>query len=736
MTPAALLLLQAVATGSITGTLRDAATGTALSGVLVSVPDLNRTAVTDADGRYALTRVPGGEHRLLVRRIGYAPRTLAALIPADGTVEIAIELRAEPVVLSPIDGSKPELLAPPDARVDISPLRNHPGLTEPDAFQALGGGVVALQPEAPAGMHVRGGASDQVAYVLDGFPILSPYHSGESFSAWNPDALAEAELQPASETWDALSGVVAASSRAVDAEHHVLTGLSTTQARVTLAGPLGSSGAGYLWSYRTAFPGFPAPQREATYLRGETGDQLGKLEVPLGGGGGQLRLLGYASANELNTDGPPAVAGGPLTRNTFGWQSTTVGAGWRRPLRTGSLDVRVWSAGQNADAAWQLDSIRAEQLAANRRDAGLAIVLERSGQHGRSTLGMRVQSSRTAYHLTADSGAGVTYAGAAPLVAAFLERSQGFGARWVLRSTLGATAAAGTARLSPRLWLGWSPSSALVISAGYLRLHQFAQSLRNPESVASTVFPVDLFVSAGKSGVPVARTDEGIVAARYQPIAGWRIAAQGYVRSLRDLILVAPHSVDPFATGESAIGSGVARGVAVDLARTTPRYTAIASYGRQYVRYRYLSQRYVPDFGATDLVDAAVLVNASQTVSLRAGVSGRFGRRITPLATPFEWESCNIADRGCEFAGSPRASGDSLGATAVPGYVRFDIGMRSHWQVRIAGRTTELAVFGTLTNVFARTNVLTLAPDPITGARAPVTLRSRVPLVIGVDWSF
>jgi len=731
MTPAALLLLQAVATGSITGTLRDATTGTALSGVLVSVLDLNRTAVTDADGRYALTHVPSGGHRLLVRRIGYAPRTLAALIPADGAVEIAIELRAEPVVLSPVDGSDgPELLAP-DARVDIASLRNHPLLAEPDAFQALGGGVVALQPEAPAGMHVRGGAADQVAYVLDGFPVLSPYHSGESFSAWNPDALAEAELQPASETWDALSGVVAASSRAVGAEHHVQTGLSTTQARVTLDGPLGSSGAGYLWSYRTSFPGFPAPQREATYLRGETGDQLGKLEAPFGGG--RLRLLGYASTNELNTDGP---TGDALMRNTFGWQSTTFGAGWRRPLRTGSLEVRAWSAGQNADAAWHLDSTRAELLAANRRDAGLAIVLEHVSQEGRSAVGMRVQSSRTAYHLIADSAAGVTYATDAPLVAAFLEHNHRFSSHWELRSTLGATAAAATARLSPRLSLGWSPSPALVVSAGYLRLHQFAQSLRNPESMASTVFPVDLFVSAGKSGVPVARTDEGILAAQYEPIAGLRVAAQGYLRSLHDVVLVAPHSVDPFATGQFAIGSGVARGFAVDLARATSRYTAFASYGRQFVRYRALSQRYVPDFGATDLVDAGLMVNASQTVSLRAGMSGRFGRRITPLATPFEWESCNVADRGCEFAGSPRTTGDSLGASAVPGYVRFDIGIRSRWRLRIAGRTTELAVFGTLTNVFARTNMLTLAPDPVTGARAPVTLRSRVPLVIGVDWSF
>jgi hypothetical protein len=130
------------------------------------------------------------------------------------------------------------------------------------------------------------------------------------------------------------------------------------------------------------------------------------------------------------------------------------------------------------------------------------------------------------------------------------------------------------------------------------------------------------------------------------------------------------------------------------------------------------------------------MIHPSRGLSVRLGASGRFGRHVTPLTTPFEWESCNVADQGCEFAGSPRTNRDSLGATTLPGYVRVDLGIRNQWQLRIAGRTTDVAVYGTLTNVFARTNALTVAPDPVSGARTPVTLRSRVPLVIGIDWTF
>lgn len=63
------------------------------------------------------------------------------------------------------------------------------------AVQALGGGDVVLSPESPSGGQVRGGGSDQTAYLLDGIPGFSPYHGAGVFSAWNPDALSQ--LHPA-----------------------------------------------------------------------------------------------------------------------------------------------------------------------------------------------------------------------------------------------------------------------------------------------------------------------------------------------------------------------------------------------------------------------------------------------------------------------------------------------------------------------------------------------------------
>src|SRR5262249_13102032 len=415
--------------------------------------------------------------------------------------------------------------------------------------------------------------------------------------------------------------VVSADTRAPGDQLHGRAGLSTTQMRVTVDGPLGSDGAGFLWSARSAFPGFPTPQRDPTYLRGETGDQLGKIEANLGGG--RLRLLGYGSGSELNTYVP-----GP-DRNTFDWSSSTFGASWHGPLgaNTGSLDVRAWLAGQNANAAWHPESTAAELLATQRRDAGVAVTLERFTERGRTALGMRAQSSRMGYRVATDSGGARRYGGATPLIAGYFERAERLGDRGELLATVGATAAAGALRLSPRMWLAWSPSAELVISSGYIRTHQFAQSLRNPESVAGAVFPVDLFVGANRSGVPIARSDEAILAAQYRPGAALHLTAQGYVRSFDDVVLVAPRSRDPFAIGSFEIGSGRARGVAVDLTRTVARYSTFVSYGLQDVRFRYQAGSYAPDYATTHSVDAGIMLHASRALSFRAAASGRFGRR-------------------------------------------------------------------------------------------------------------
>src|SRR5881396_1932319 len=59
--------------GSITGTVRDSATGAPLADATVTVVGTGLAARTGADGRYAITGVPPGTYRVRVRMLGYGP---------------------------------------------------------------------------------------------------------------------------------------------------------------------------------------------------------------------------------------------------------------------------------------------------------------------------------------------------------------------------------------------------------------------------------------------------------------------------------------------------------------------------------------------------------------------------------------------------------------------------------------------------------------------------------------
>ncbi|MEO5579957.1 MAG: carboxypeptidase regulatory-like domain-containing protein, partial [Gemmatimonadaceae bacterium] len=82
---------------SVTGVIRDADAGSVIFGAIVSLPELNRTTASDADGRYIIAAVPPGPHHISVRKIGYAARTLHAFVPVSGTLEINVSILLLPV---------------------------------------------------------------------------------------------------------------------------------------------------------------------------------------------------------------------------------------------------------------------------------------------------------------------------------------------------------------------------------------------------------------------------------------------------------------------------------------------------------------------------------------------------------------------------------------------------------------------------------------------------------------
>ena len=401
--------------GRVVGTVTDGETGAPLPGASVALSDLSRTTSADPRGRYLLVDVPPGPQHIVVRFLGYAPRILHALVPREGELAINVALRATPLRLQTIEvrpglavrGLEQESAAYPDRSLTMTAVRGNPVLAEPDALEALGGGEVVLSPESPTGLHVRGSAADQTGFVLDGVPVLSPYHAAGLFGAWNPDALTGVTLaasgpsaigSPAS-----LAGTVAAETRGPGSRLDVQGALSTSQARATVAGPLGATGAGFLLSIRSGFPSGVGGNPDPSRLRGETADRLATLDVPALGG--RLRLLGYDNDNEVSA---AALAnteerGGGLLRNRFAWHGRSVGGDWRSGPGRASVRVTAWHAASDADADW-LAGAGPLAMASVRSDLGAMVSLERRASAVRTVLGVRFERSRATY-LTVPAGA-------------------------------------------------------------------------------------------------------------------------------------------------------------------------------------------------------------------------------------------------------------------------------------------------------------------------------------------
>ena len=735
---------------AIVGEVRDSRTEEPLEGAWVALAELDRFVLTDAAGRYELRDVPPGPHHLTIRHVGYAQRTLHAIVPREGTLEIHVSLDPKPHKIRTVDVRAPVIVrgldaadstASLDREASIAAIRLNPLLTEPDVVRGMEGGYVVLRPEEPSGANVRGGATDQTAYLIDGIPVFSPYHAAGMSSAWNPDALAAVKLDvsrgPASQP-HALSGALDARTRSPGDRVRGQGSVSTTQARITLDGPIGALGAGYLVSLRSGFAGLLAHKDESSHLNGETGDALAKVEGPVLGGRGHL--LGYDTSNEIDAaavvvgDDPSAPA---PPRNTFQWRSRSVGVEWRRAIGSTTLRFQGFGAFSDGGSHWAALA-GLVRMATQREDLGLLADMEH--RSGGSTLGagVRIERSRTTYHADFDSAAvpDVKMEARTPLLTGSARFARRIGSRSDVEIGAAVTKDEQDLYLDPRAMLRWLASSRWTFSAGYARSHQLVQSLRNPESVVGTIFPVDLPIGVGAPGVPAARSDQVVIAGDFRPMSGLRFSLQAYRRESDGLLLGAPGEPEPFSTGAFAIGSGSSRGFSAEASMAGARYGLIASYGYQDTRFEHGDTTYVPEHGVRHVLEGGVTVFPTSSLSVRLGAVASWGRRTTVATGEFEWESCNLLDQGCEFSGSPHYIGDPLGGKALPTYFRMDLGVRQHWDLDVGGRNLSIALFGAATNLLGRANVLTYARDPSTGRVDPVEMRPRSPLVFGVDWWF
>lgn len=86
--------LAAQGTGSVAGVAIDSASGLTLSGATIRAAALDRSTVTDAEGRFALVNLPAGRVELVATYLGYGPATQSVTIGDGEVVRVRFSLGA------------------------------------------------------------------------------------------------------------------------------------------------------------------------------------------------------------------------------------------------------------------------------------------------------------------------------------------------------------------------------------------------------------------------------------------------------------------------------------------------------------------------------------------------------------------------------------------------------------------------------------------------------------------
>ena len=89
-------------TGEIRGTVRDS-TGIGILGASIGALGGAREVQSDGTGAFRLTGIPAGQARIVVRRLGFAPDTVGATVPAGGVATVEVRLRPLAQQLSSVE---------------------------------------------------------------------------------------------------------------------------------------------------------------------------------------------------------------------------------------------------------------------------------------------------------------------------------------------------------------------------------------------------------------------------------------------------------------------------------------------------------------------------------------------------------------------------------------------------------------------------------------------------------
>lgn len=198
-------------TGKITGRVIDKQTKEGLPGVNVIIPELQIGASTDADGYFFILNVPVGTYSVQASMITYASvNNEGVIVNADINTTVNFELLPEAIQLEEITVVAKRKL------VETKTTAKERTIDQQFLEEMSGSGIMEVV-ATNAGvsgdgneLHVRGGRTDEVGYMVDGMSIVDPVFKTIGATI-NKNAVAEIKVITGgfnAEYGEAMSGVI------------------------------------------------------------------------------------------------------------------------------------------------------------------------------------------------------------------------------------------------------------------------------------------------------------------------------------------------------------------------------------------------------------------------------------------------------------------------------------------------------------------------------------------------
>jgi len=246
---------------SLSGYMRDTATGESLIAGSVFIKEANQGGQTNSYGFYSVS-VPPGEYTVIFSYVGYAPLVKTMNLIANQSYNADLRNNSELKVVEVSADRKDENVKNTEMgtiKLSMDKIKNLPVLFgEVDilkTLQLLPG--VQSAGEGSAGFYVRGGGPDQNLVLLDDAVVYNTGHLFGFFSVFNSDAIKDVTLikggAPAN-YGGRLSSVVDVSMKdGNQKEYHAEGGIGLIASRLTLEGPIKKNKGSFIVSGRRTY---------------------------------------------------------------------------------------------------------------------------------------------------------------------------------------------------------------------------------------------------------------------------------------------------------------------------------------------------------------------------------------------------------------------------------------------------------------------------------------------------